>query len=571
VMAVLGSVDPSMKATLLAQGIAEASACRLLGTFLTSGLCAAAALALGLSAIANSTKPAPVGLLAVLAAAPVLVACLLVPNFRELGPVAFVVILPALAFVLAAGMGGLGVAGDARSAVLAATLGIPATLAVTALARGVGVAGMIHLFQAIAMVSPDDKAVIAAQGASELASADRLALIAAALGALGALGLAAFAFTRAVNKRAVLIEVGLCGLIAALAMGSDAAAVGAAGKAMSDASREPWADVPGFQPLHADGSEGGDVWVLTPDRLTSPKGENIDAPLSDAGRAKLTAALAALPDSNVRFDGPSQVHAWSVAVDRRVSADDFVKLVEVARGAKLDQLVVVGRAAEHADTGSSAAWWLGLLGTTGGQPFWLSKPPDYGDTKPLKLLSAQELTGLSDSRFHPALDPKQFTPQALLDAAAKLRRESRSNPLLVGPGGLDALAGSENEDWPPRTHDAKDVLSRNDDEDDADAKEPLGSGRDKDELVKVMSAHRGQMKYCYEKRLATNPKLEGKVVFQLVIGASGKVREVSVDSTTLNDSEAEACMLSRLKALTFPKKPGAGDVYVAYPFVFKAR
>jgi TonB family protein len=91
-----------------------------------------------------------------------------------------------------------------------------------------------------------------------------------------------------------------------------------------------------------------------------------------------------------------------------------------------------------------------------------------------------------------------------------------------------------------------------------------------DTIKKVIKKHYNQYKYCYEKQLVQNPKLEGKVTLKFVIAADGKVSEASVIETTIKSKPLQACMIKAAKRMLFPKPRGGGIVVVNYPFLFKA-
>jgi TonB family protein len=77
------------------------------------------------------------------------------------------------------------------------------------------------------------------------------------------------------------------------------------------------------------------------------------------------------------------------------------------------------------------------------------------------------------------------------------------------------------------------------------------------------------IKYCYERELNNNPNLQGKVVVLFTIGSDGKVSNYQVESSTLNSSAVETCILRMIRRWRFPA-PDGGSVTVAYPFVFSS-
>ncbi|MCE9671441.1 TonB family protein [Myxococcus stipitatus] len=93
-------------------------------------------------------------------------------------------------------------------------------------------------------------------------------------------------------------------------------------------------------------------------------------------------------------------------------------------------------------------------------------------------------------------------------------------------------------------------------------------GLDKDVIAKVIRRHQGEIKYCYESELNKDPSLAGKVAVAFTIDPTGAVADANVSETTLNNSRAEQCMLSRIRRWKFPEPKGGGVVAVTYPWLF---
>ncbi|MFL5345546.1 MAG: TonB family protein [Hyalangium sp.] len=93
-------------------------------------------------------------------------------------------------------------------------------------------------------------------------------------------------------------------------------------------------------------------------------------------------------------------------------------------------------------------------------------------------------------------------------------------------------------------------------------------GLDKDVIAKIIRQHQNEIKYCYESELNKNPSLAGKVAVAFTIDPAGAVSDASVTETTLNNSTAENCMLSRIRRWKFPEPKGGGVVAVTYPWLF---
>src|SRR5262249_44504331 len=62
---------------------------------------------------------------------------------------------------------------------------------------------------------------------------------------------------------------------------------------------------------------------------------------------------------------------------------------------------------------------------------------------------------------------------------------------------------------------------------------------DREAVHRVVEAHKGAVKYCYEKELAAKPDLAGRVTVRFTIDGTGAVTEVTVPDSTLGDTAVE--------------------------------
>jgi hypothetical protein len=94
---------------------------------------------------------------------------------------------------------------------------------------------------------------------------------------------------------------------------------------------------------------------------------------------------------------------------------------------------------------------------------------------------------------------------------------------------------------------------------------------DQDAVSRALDAHRDEFRLCYEREInAENPSLSGKVGVKFVIGASGHVSHAGVESSALNNPNAENCILKVIKRIQFPVPQGGGIVEVSKTFTFAA-
>lgn len=94
------------------------------------------------------------------------------------------------------------------------------------------------------------------------------------------------------------------------------------------------------------------------------------------------------------------------------------------------------------------------------------------------------------------------------------------------------------------------------------------SGRlPKEVIQRIIRQNFGRFRLCYEKGLATNPNLEGRVSARFVINRDGSVSNVGNGGSSLPDSGVVNCVIRAFYGLSFPK-PEGGIVTVVYPIMF---
>jgi len=104
---------------------------------------------------------------------------------------------------------------------------------------------------------------------------------------------------------------------------------------------------------------------------------------------------------------------------------------------------------------------------------------------------------------------------------------------------------------------------------------PLGKeaiiqgGLDQESIAAVIQKNMGQIRFCYEQGLQSDPKLMGRVAVDFTIGGTGSVKTANLSSSTLHSQLVENCILMRLKTWKFPLPEGGVDVKVSYPFMLR--
>jgi len=106
---------------------------------------------------------------------------------------------------------------------------------------------------------------------------------------------------------------------------------------------------------------------------------------------------------------------------------------------------------------------------------------------------------------------------------------------------------------------------------------PLGTeaiidgGLDRDAVARVMEGNKGQVLFCYEKGLQSDPGLAGRVALRFSIGSDGHVSAASIASSSLQAKAVENCILQRLKTWQFPIPKGGMEVKISYPYMLKRK
>ena len=87
------------------------------------------------------------------------------------------------------------------------------------------------------------------------------------------------------------------------------------------------------------------------------------------------------------------------------------------------------------------------------------------------------------------------------------------------------------------------------------------------DILRVVSSRQRSIQYCYEKELARNPELSGKVIISWRVGLTGKVMKAWIGSSSLKNGNVESCITRAVKFWRFDK-PDGGICEIKFPFVF---
>lgn len=92
-------------------------------------------------------------------------------------------------------------------------------------------------------------------------------------------------------------------------------------------------------------------------------------------------------------------------------------------------------------------------------------------------------------------------------------------------------------------------------------------GRAPEDITKVFDKNKPGLYSLYDRERRKDSSLKGRIVFQLTILANGKVADVKVISSDLNNPALEARIMSRIKLFVFTPTSGE-SVTVTYPVEF---
>ena len=93
---------------------------------------------------------------------------------------------------------------------------------------------------------------------------------------------------------------------------------------------------------------------------------------------------------------------------------------------------------------------------------------------------------------------------------------------------------------------------------------------DKEIIRRVIRRHANEVKFCYERELLRNPELFGRLMVQFTISGQGSVLAAALQTSTINNTTVEQCVVAAVRRWEFPEPAGGGIAVVSYPFVMKA-
>ncbi len=95
-------------------------------------------------------------------------------------------------------------------------------------------------------------------------------------------------------------------------------------------------------------------------------------------------------------------------------------------------------------------------------------------------------------------------------------------------------------------------------------------GLSRAEIERVVRRNKGDVQYCYERRLNARPNLSGIFEAEFTISASGRVQRAGSSRNAMGDDRLDSCISNSIKTWQFPKPVGGTIVKVNYSFILKS-
>jgi hypothetical protein len=142
-----------------------------------------------------------------------------------------------------------------------------------------------------------------------------------------------------------------------------------------------------------------------------------------------------------------------------------------------------------------------------------------------------------------------------------------SGPAVLGNRAMEQPPSSASTCYRPDAEEFSSLILRGMTVKEAVAKGVLGS-LDKEDIHAVIGTKTTESTACYERALAAQPHLSGRVTVQFVVAGDGLVQASRLESSTLSLRPTAICVAQRVCTWRFPKTTGGAPVVVTYPFNF---
>ncbi|MCK5733347.1 MAG: energy transducer TonB [Candidatus Latescibacteria bacterium] len=98
------------------------------------------------------------------------------------------------------------------------------------------------------------------------------------------------------------------------------------------------------------------------------------------------------------------------------------------------------------------------------------------------------------------------------------------------------------------------------------------AGRGADAIEAMITQHRAQIAYCYQRELKSNPGLKGKIVVRFTVRANGRITGAKVIQSTMGNAKVERCIVGIIRRFRFEAVgKEKGNLTYEYPFMFSPK
>jgi outer membrane biosynthesis protein TonB len=176
------------------------------------------------------------------------------------------------------------------------------------------------------------------------------------------------------------------------------------------------------------------------------------------------------------------------------------------------------------------------------------------------MRDSMDVSSLNNTGMSSGQASAEKTERAILSAAAKTGSGGIKTAALSRDTGGAALSGRE-------TTRVTSALASGAAEDVAGSSASLG-GRSDESIRRIMDRNKGAIFAIYNRALRKNPRLSGKLVFEMQIEASGAISELALISSELGDDKLSRKILSRIRMIRFePEQVVTTTVNYSFDFL----
>jgi len=93
----------------------------------------------------------------------------------------------------------------------------------------------------------------------------------------------------------------------------------------------------------------------------------------------------------------------------------------------------------------------------------------------------------------------------------------------------------------------------------------------REEIERVINAHRNEVQFCYQRALQADPQLSGKITFKWTIVDGGQVSGIRRLQNTTASTSLESCLRDKIQNWRFPSPARGSQAVVDWPWTFRPK